>query len=99
MIMMFTNNDYFLDSSILIENNKGTKTKLFSKLTENVNNTCFVNETVLSQFLFHFLAQNGAKAPLTLKSSNKIMDVFASSNQYKLISFFTFLPNTNNYLY
>ena len=92
--MMFTPNDCFIDSSILIEYNKGTKTKLVSILTENEQNKCLLNETVLSEFLFHFLAKTGAKAPLTLKSGNAIMNVFAASNQYKLISFFTFLPNT-----
>ena len=90
---MFTTNDYFIDSSLLIEYNKGNKTRLFLELTENEHNRCFINETVVSEFLFHFLAKNGAKAPLTLKSGNTIMEVFASSNQYKLINFFTFLPN------
>ncbi len=51
--MMFTINDYFIDSSVLIEYNKGNKLRLFSELSANDIFRCFVNKTVLSEFLFH----------------------------------------------
>ncbi|MEP6467130.1 MAG: type II toxin-antitoxin system VapC family toxin [Parafilimonas sp.] len=91
--MMFTINDYFIDSSILIEYNKGNKLRLFSELSANDIFRCFVNETVLSEFLFHFLAYNGKKSPQSLHESNKITHIFASSDQYKLIKTCYFLDN------
>ena len=92
--MMFTINDYFIDSSILIEYNKGNKLRLSSELSANDIFRCFVNETVLSEFLFHFLAYNGKKSPQTIHESNKIADVFALSDQYKLIKTCHFLETS-----
>jgi len=90
--MTFTTNDCFLDSSILIEYNKGSKTELFIRLTEDETKRCFINETVLSEFLFHFLAKNGAKAPLTIKSNNSIKEIFNTTKQYQLINLLFFIP-------
>lgn len=93
--MMFTTNDFFIDSSVLIEFNKGNKLKLFSELLANDVFRCFVNETVLSEFLFHFLASNGNKSPQTLHESRQISNIFANSNQYKPIKTCHFIENDN----
>jgi len=91
--MMSTINDFFIDSSILIEYNKGNKRKLFTELLGNDVFKCFVNEVVLSEFLYHFLAHNATSSPLALKEAGKISDAFANSDQYKLINMCHFLPN------
>ncbi len=91
--MTFTINDFFLDSSILIEYNKGAKVRLFSSLMSNDLFRCFISETVVSEFLFYFLAHNGKKSPQALHSSNQIAEVFKNSSQYKLISVCHFLPS------
>ena len=96
--MMFTINDYFIDSSVLIEFNKGNKLRLFSELLANDVFRCFVNEVVVSEFHFHFLAYNGNKSPQALHESKKIADVFAASSQYELIRFCHFIGN-NKRLY
>ncbi len=90
--MTFTINDFFIDSSILIEYNKGTKVRLFSSLMSNDLFRCIINETFVSEFLFHFLAHNGKRSPQAVHSSNQIAEVFKNSRQYKLISVCHFLP-------
>lgn len=90
---MFTINDFFIDSSVLIEYNKGNKLRIFSELLANDIFRCLVNETVLSEFLFHFLAYNGNKSPQTLHETKQIASVFATSSQYKLIKTCHFIEN------
>ena len=93
--MTFTINDFFLDSSVLIEFNKGTKVRHFSSFMSNDLFRCFINETVISEFLFHFLAHNGKKSPQSIHSSKQIAEVFENSRQYKLISVCHFLHSDN----
>ena len=90
--MTFTINDVFIDSSILIECNKGNKVKLFVTLMANDIYRCYISETVVSEFLFHFLAHNGNKSPQSIHSSRKIAEVFSESKQFKLINTCSFLP-------
>jgi predicted nucleic acid-binding protein len=92
---MFTINSFFIDSSILIEYNKGNKKRLFIELIGNDIFKCFVNEVVLSEFLYHFLAHSGAKSPLAIKESGKISEAFETSQQYGLIRMCHFLQNDN----
>jgi len=89
--MTFTTNDYFIDSSVLIEYNKKNKVNIFSTLMANDIFRCFINETVVRKFLFHFLAHNGNKSPQSIHSSKKIGEVFQNSRQYKLINTCLFL--------
>ncbi len=90
---MFTINDFFIDSSILIEFNKGNKRKLFTELLANDIFKCYVNEVVLSEFLYHFLAYNATKSPQAIKESGKINEAFENSKQYRLINMCHFLAN------
>ena len=90
--MMFMINDIFIDSSILIEYNKGAKTKLLSSVLDNLKYKCYINETVLSEFLYHFLAKNSDASPKTLQRKKEISGVFAGSKQYTIIHLFEFLP-------
>ena len=85
-------NETFIDSSVLIEYNKGSKTKLFSSLLDSRKYKCYINETVVSEFLYHYLAKNSDTSPKTLQRKNKIAEVFATSTQYSLMHLFEFLP-------
>jgi len=87
-------NKIFLDSSILIEYLKGSKTKSLDELVSNEQNDCYINETVVSEFLFHFLKINSDRAPLSLKEAGKIKEVFAGSDTFQLLQLFHFLPST-----
>jgi predicted nucleic acid-binding protein len=86
----------FIDSSLLIEYNKGAKTKLLSSLLNKPDDICYINEVVLSEFLYHFLAKNSNTSPKTLQRKNKIAEVFKTSNQFKIINLFEFLPTDAN---
>lgn len=90
---MFTINDYFIDSSVLIEYNRGNRRKLLTQLLGNDSFRCYVNEIVLSEFLYHFIAHNAARSPLALKEAGKINEAFEASQDYKLIRMFHFLQN------
>ena len=72
-------NKILLDSSILIEYIKGTKTELLDQLMLNDFELQY-NSIVASEFIFHFLAQAGNKSPLALKEGNAIGSVLRKSN-------------------
>ena len=82
-----------VDSSILIEFIKGKKIKLYTNLITRPNTECFINETIVSEFLFHFLAVNSNKSPRALKSSNGIAQIFSESFEFMMLENFNLLPN------
>lgn len=87
---MFTTGEVFVDSSVLIEAIKGAKTGLLKNLVENNKGNCFVDATVISEFMFHFLAVNSTVASLTLKMQKKSQTFFGTiktSNSLRLSSF------------
>lgn len=81
----------FIDSSLLIENIKGNKKNLLLRLLRDTNMNCCINETVISEFMFHFLKVNGNAAPQTSQSAGKIPSIFNSSDDYSLIRLFHFI--------
>lgn len=86
-------NSIFLDSSILIEYAKSNKVTLLHSLIDQPSSICFINETVISEFYFHFLKLSTGKAPRTLQASNSINDVLEGNKNYLLLNVFEFLPN------
>lgn len=84
-------NKALVDSSVLIEYIKKKKTKLLLELISDVATEIYINETIISEFLYHFLSINGNTSPRSLQSSKKIKFVLQSSPQYNLISRFSFL--------
>ncbi|AEE49203.1 PIN domain-containing protein [Haliscomenobacter hydrossis] len=65
-------NKVFLDSSILIEYRKGSKTELLDCLLDDANYELFISQAVASEYLYHLLAILEGKSPLALKSSGVI---------------------------
>lgn len=88
----------FIDSSVLIEHSEGAKTKLLLSLLNNEQNACYINETVVSEFLYHFLAKNSDVSPKTLQRKNKIASVFEHTKQYTIIHLFSFLSANESIL-
>lgn len=84
-----------VDSSILVEYIKKTKTRLLDSLLGDSNNICFINETVVSEFLFQYLKVNTGKAPRTLHESEKLPDILSTGNGYMILNVFSFLPATD----
>ena len=84
-------NNVMIDSSVLIEYIKGRKRKLLVELIGDTNVNCFVNETVVSEYLYHFLAIYGGKSPMAVQKSRFINAIIASSFDYTFIDRFSFL--------
>jgi uncharacterized protein len=82
MKKMSTINEIFVDSCILIEYVKGNQVEFLDRLLDNPNNQLFINSIVVSEFLFHYLAFKGEKAPLSVKQSLKIKSVLEQDSNY-----------------
>src|ERR1043165_2290130 len=81
----------FIDSSILVEAIKGTKTLLLEQLISEVQYECCINNIVISEFMFYFLAKNANVSPLTLKMQKKIPEVLQQNESYKILQHFHFI--------
>ena len=92
--MTFTTNRVMIDSSILVEYIKNTKTKLLIKLISDVKTECFINETVVSEYLYYFLALNGGRSPRATQSAEEIHLIFSGSSDYKIINRFELLSTS-----
>jgi predicted nucleic acid-binding protein len=89
---MSTTSNIFVDSSVLVEAVKGNRVNFFTALINDINNRLFINETVLSEYLFHVLAMTGGAFPKALKEKGDIAALI--DNNQKLVialSDFSFL--------
>ena len=87
-----------IDSSLLIEYIKGGRSKLLLHLMDSVELECFINETIVSEFLFYWLSVNGGKSPLSLKSARGIQALVENNQSFQLLESFSFYPtNEQNY--
>ena len=89
--MFMSNNKIFLDSSILVEYVKGTKTDLLDYLLNDSSYTLFISQIVISEFYFHALATYGLKSPLTLKMSGSIGGIMQLHKPQEFLHLFDFL--------
>ncbi|WP_229214047.1 hypothetical protein [Dyadobacter flavalbus] len=62
----------FIDSSILVEFKKQSKTELLLELISNTDTELVINSIVLSEYTFYLLAIEGEKAPRTTKENKEI---------------------------
>lgn len=68
-------NRVFLDSSIFIEPLKGNKVDFYKLLISNLENELYINDVVLSEYLYYVLAFNSDVSPKTLQRKNQIEDI------------------------
>ena len=54
-----------------------------------------INSAVLSEYMYHWLGNNGGKSPRSLQQSGQIGSVLQSGDQTKFLSQFTILPSDN----
>lgn len=94
--MMSIINKIFVDSNVLIESIKGNKTDLLIWLLGEERLKCFINETVISEFMFHYLNYNSPSSPLSLKASKKIAGIISIKSEYKLLAEFQFLETNSS---
>jgi len=74
----------FVDSGIFVEYVKGRRVDFFEYLI-NKDVELFINQVVLSEFLFHFIGTIGNKSPLTIKESGKIAECFKVHNPIDML--------------
>ena len=96
--MTFTINKVFVDSSLLIEAEKGNFTEFLNDLYyDNASQLC-INDIVVSKFLFHFIGLQTGKAPLTIKERKEIAGVIEVYKEDGFLKNFEFIPSAKEIL-
>ena len=91
--MTFTINKIFVDSSLLIEAEKGNFTEFLNGLYfDNATQLC-INDIVVSEFLFHFIGLQTGKAPLTIKERKEIAGVIEVYKEDRVLKNLEFIPS------
>jgi len=88
-----TMNNIFLDSSVLVEFRKGSRTALLEALLADDRVTPCISQVVASEYLFHHLAIFGGKSPLSIKSNKDIETIMLQHNPYPFLSLFRWLED------
>ena len=92
-------NKIFLDSSIFIESLKGNKVDFYELLISNLANELFVNDIVVSEYLYYILALSSNVSPKTLQRKKKIKETIDQNPKIiSAINNFTFLPGNQDFL-
>lgn len=92
-------NKIFLDSSIFIEPLKGNKVDFYELLISNLANELFVNDIVVSEYLYYILALSSNVSPKTLQRKKKIKETIDQNPKIiSAINSFTFLPGNQSFL-
>lgn len=71
-------NKIFIDSSVLIEYFKGSKLELLEQLALVPNLKLQINETVISEVIYHIIGFSSNISPVTLKRKEKISELLSS---------------------
>ena len=77
-------NKIFLDSSVLIEYLKGNKIGFYKSLILDFNNDFFINDIVVSEYLYYILGFSSGVSPRTLQQKKKIKETL--EKETKIIS-------------
>src|SRR3982750_1582741 len=93
--MTSTINKVLVDSSLLIEAEKGNFTDFLHDLYFDSSVQLCINDIIVSEFLFHFIGLQTGKAPLTIKEKKQISKVIEVYNEDELLKNFEFLPSSN----
>jgi len=81
----------FLDSSLLIEFEKQTKTDLMEALLES-ENQLFINPIVFSEYVYQLLGIIGGRSPMSICESGKINETLSLHDTKTFLSGFQVLP-------
>ena len=97
--MMSITNRIFLDSSIFIEPLKGNKVDFYEQLISDLTNELFINDIVISEYLYYILGFSSGVSPRTLQQKKKIKDTLENESKIiKAISNFNFLSGNQSFL-
>ena len=97
--MMSMTNNIFIDSSVLIETYKGNKVKFYDSLFSNVDNQFFINDIVLSEYLYFILGFHSGVSPRTMQQRNAIgIPINNEIEQIDILQEFNFLSGNYSFL-
>jgi predicted nucleic acid-binding protein len=88
------NNSIFVDSSLLVEYLKNSQADFLEVLRNEPSIQLFINQTVVSEYLFYHLGTLGQKSPRTLKESGAISSVLRVFDPQPFLSLFSYLPDS-----
>lgn len=74
---MSTINKIFIDSSVLIEYFKGSKLKLLNHLAILPNLKLVINETVVSEVIYHMIGFIANVSPVSLKRKERVSEIIS----------------------
>nr|WP_295929267.1 type II toxin-antitoxin system VapC family toxin [uncultured Dyadobacter sp.] len=78
----------FIDSSILVEFAKQTKTDLLLHLMSLDELDLYVNPTVISEYTYYLLAIEGGKSPRSVKEDGNIATILSENNPEPFLTIF-----------
>jgi predicted nucleic acid-binding protein len=95
--MSMTSN-IFIDNSVLIETYKGNKIKFYKSLFSNIDNQFFINDIVLSEYLY-FTGFHSSVSRRTMQQRKAIDSTINSEmEQINILQQFAFLPGNQGFL-
>ena len=80
----------FVDSSLLVEYEKQSKTDLLDALLES-DHQIFINPIVISEYLYQLLGILGGRSPMAICESKKIAETLAPHDTASFLSGFQLL--------
>lgn len=83
----------FVDSGIFVEYLKGRKVDFYEYLICE-DYELFINQVVLSEFLYYYVGIVGNKSPMAIKESGKIADCLKVQNPIDMLPGIQFLNHT-----
>jgi predicted nucleic acid-binding protein len=89
----------FIDSSVLIETYKGNKVKFYKSLFSDINNQFFINDIVLSEYLYFIIGFHSGVSPRTMQQRKAINStVNTEIEQINILKEFAFLSGNQSFL-
>lgn len=89
----------FIDSSVLIETYKGNKVGFYKNLFSDINNQFFINDIVLSEYLYFIPGFHSGVSPRTMQQRKAIKSTIeGEEEQINILKEFTFLSGNQSFL-
>lgn len=97
---MFMTNKIFVDSTVLIETYKGNKVNFYQTLFSDITNHFFINEIVISEYLYYILGYHTGVSPWTLQQKKQIaITLETEKEQVNILEEFHFLSGNPDFIF
>ncbi len=83
----------FIDTSILVEYRKGSRTGLWEAILKNTDVAPCLNQAVVSEYLFYHLAIFTGKSPRTIKEADRIREILQKYDPFPFLNILEWLPD------